>query len=151
MHRLTVIALLATFVACAPADQEPAADTQEAAAPAAVTLADFAGMWTMRAMPEVGDSVLVEYQLTAAADPAGWTITFPGRDPIPVQVTLDGDSVMIDAGPYASVLRVDVNVSTHTVARLVEGRLVGNFEARYQTTGADSVLLGRLEGTRMMH
>lgn len=149
MHRFTVVACLVAFVACAPAEQEEAADTQEAAAPAAMTLADFAGTWSMRTMTEAGDSVLIEYQMTASEDPAGWTITFPGREPMPVAVTLDGDSLMVSLGTYPSALRADVSVTTTSVNRLVDGRLVGTFVAHYATTNADSVLHGRLEGTRV--
>jgi hypothetical protein len=149
MHRFIVMACLAAFVACAPADQEQAAETQESAAPAAMTLADFAGTWSMRTLPEASDSVLLEYQMTASADPAGWTVTFPGREPMPIQVMLDGDSVMLNLGTYPSALRPDVMVTTESVARMVDGRIVGMFTAHYQTTTPDSVMHGRLEGNRV--
>jgi hypothetical protein len=149
MHRFTVVACLAVFAACSPGERQEAADTQEAAAPAAMTLADFAGAWSMRAMTEAGDSVLVEYQLAASADPAGWTVTFPGREPMPIEVMLDGDSLMLNLGTYPSALREGVSVTTTSVARMVDGRLAGTFVAHYQTTDADSVVNGRQEGTRM--
>jgi len=149
MHRLTVVACLAAFVACAPGDRQEAAETQETAAPAAMTLADFAGNWSVKATNEAGDSTLLEYQLTATADPAGWTITFPGREPMPIQVMLDGDSLMLNLGTYPSALRGGVDVTTTSVARMVDGKMTGAFAAHYATTDADSVLHGRMEGTRM--
>jgi hypothetical protein len=149
MTRFIVAGCLVAFVACAPQDQqEETSATQETATPPAVTLADFAGTWNMRALTETGDSVVIEYQMTASTDPAGWTIVFPDREPIPMTVTLDGDSIMGHAGPYPSALRADVNVTTDVVTRLVGGQLQGTVVARYQTTSPDSVVRLRIEGTR---
>ena len=44
---------------------------------------------------------------------------------MPMQVTADGDSIMTATGPYESVLRPGVQVSTAGVLRLVDGKLVG--------------------------
>jgi hypothetical protein len=130
---------------CAPAEEQPPAETP---APPAVSLADFAGSWTVSTMGEASDSVLLTYDMTGAADPAGWTITFPGRDPQPMAVTLDGDSVMGRMGPYESALRPGTMVTTDFVSRLENGMLRGTFVARYQTDAADSVLRGRISGSR---
>jgi hypothetical protein len=122
---------------------------QEAAAPAATSLADFAGTWSVRAMTEAGDSVLIEYELTATDHAAGWTVTFPERDPIPAHVAEAlGDSVVLHLGPYPSALRDDVNVSTMTVTRIVDGRMVGYFTATYNAEGSDNVLNGIQQGER---
>jgi hypothetical protein len=53
-----------------------------------------------------------------------------------------------DAGPYESVLRKRLKVTTHSVFRLQEGKLVGTTAAHYTTKGADSVRNLRSEGTR---
>jgi hypothetical protein len=95
-----------------------------------------------------GDSTLVTYELVATADPSGWTFNFPKRPPVPVRVAAAGDSIVIDAGPYESLLRKGVQVTTHGVARLQDGKLMGATTAHYKTTGADSVLPLRFEGTR---
>lgn len=144
--RSALVCGLVLAVACAPAEEQPPAETQ--AAPAAVSLADFAGSWTMNTMGETSDSVLLTYSMTAAADPAGWSITFPGRDPQPMTVTLDGDSVMGQMGPYESALRPGTMVTTQFVSRLENGMVRGTFVAHYQTGAADSVLRGRLAGSR---
>jgi hypothetical protein len=113
-----------------------------------MSLGDVAGKWNVRATTGAGDS-LVGYQLTATTDTLGWTITFPNRKPIPMRiVAVDGDSVVTEAGPYESVLRKGVQVRTRNVNRLQDGKLVGTTEARYVTTGADSVLRLRTEGKR---
>ena len=55
---------------------------------------------------EARDTTLVTYQLTATADTTGWNIVFANKQTVPVRVSaVAGDSVVIDAGPYASVLR----------------------------------------------
>jgi hypothetical protein len=63
-------------------------------------------------------------------------------------VLVDGDSVVAEAGPFESVLRPGVMVTTRTVARLQGDMLTGTLVAHYVTEGADSVLVGRLHGTR---
>ncbi len=150
MRRLTLICCAVLLVGCAPADEQPAEDMPAAAA-ATLSLADLAGTWNVAAMTEAGDSTLVEYQMVATGTTEGWTVTFPNRDPIPARVVaVGGDSAIVEIGPYESALRAGVMVTTRSVARLVDGRMVGTFVARYQTTSADSVLHGRHEGTRVM-
>jgi hypothetical protein len=148
-------------VGCSKGEQQQAKDTMgdsaamTAAAPTptpppppAISLTDVAGKWEMKTMNEKGDSTLVKYELIAKADPAGWELHFPKRKPVTAHVTADGDSIMIDAGPYESVLRKGLQVTTHGVARLQDGKLVGTTVAHYATKSADSVLHLKLEGTR---
>jgi hypothetical protein len=146
MRCVTLLCVLALAVACAPAEEQPAAEME---AVATVSLADLAGTWTVTSMAESSDSVLVTYELNATATTDGWTSTLPGREPMPVRVVLvDGDSVVAEAGPFESVLRPGVMVTTRTVARLQGDMLTGTLVAHYVTEGADSVLVGRLHGTR---
>jgi hypothetical protein len=154
MRRLVRVLVLvpAVLAGCAKPDAAPpAADTTAAMMPAAptVSLADFAGTWQVRGTNEAGDSI-VGYTLNASADAAGWSITFPGRDPIPLRVIeVAGDSVVTEGGPFESAIRKGVQVSTHTVMRIQDGRLTGMTTARYATSGADSVVMIRADGTRM--
>ncbi len=125
----------------------PAADVP--AAPAAISLAEVAGKWNVRTMTESGDSTLVTFEMVATADNSGWTMTFPKRKPIPVRVVaVDGDSLVTEAGPFESALRKGVQVTTRTVNRLQDGKLVGATVARYAGGGPDSVRNLRFEGTR---
>ena len=149
---LSLAALLAA--ACTRPDAVPAADTtavtQEPAA-AALSLADIAGRWNVSSTPETGaDTTPTLYTMTTTAGADGWTIEFVNRPGvIPMRnVMVDGDSVMTEAGPFESNRRAGVQVSTRSVMRLVDGRLVGTTRASYATTGADSVLLLRTEATR---
>ncbi len=126
------------------ATEEQAADT--VAGSAKISLADIAGTWDMRSVPETGDTTATVYQVEATAD--GWTMMLPDRDPIEGQVMTSGDSIVVDAGPYESVRRDGVMVTTHSVYRLEGDRLVGTVVAHYATTEADSVLRLSTEGTR---
>ena len=113
-----------------------------------LALGEIAGTWNMRSVPETGgDTAATTYVLEAKADTAGWTITFPGREPVPVRVWAQGDSIVTQSS-YQSVRRAGVQVTTHSVFRFRGDSLVGNSVARYSTTGADSVLRLRSSGVR---
>ncbi len=150
MRRFTIMCCAAAVVGCAKTESKaPAAAAAPPPPPPALTLADVAGKWSVRGMNEARDSTLVSYQLTATADTSGWTIVFPNRKAIPAHVAgVGGDSVVIDAGPYESVLRKGVQVTTHGVLRLENGKLVGLTVAHYKTAKPDSVRRIALEGTR---
>lgn len=124
-------------------------DTLSAAPePLEFSLADVAGTWVMDAESETGQAV-PQYEMVVTTDPSGWEMRFPDREPIPVRVVeVAGDSIVTDAGPYESVLRPGVQVTTRGVYRLEGDRLIGTVVARYQTTEADSVIIVYGEGTR---
>ncbi len=152
MRRIAVLGALIVAAACGPGQDQDTPETEmpQAAAPAATPLADFAGTWSMQAMDEAGENVLIEYEMTATATTDGWTVTFPDMDPIPAQIVeAMGDSVVIHMGPYPSALRDDVNVSTVTVSRLVGGEMVGYFTATYDTEGPERILNGIQQGERI--
>ena len=150
MRPIVLLCCAAVLVGCGGGDDAPAADTT-AVAPAAPTLAlsDVAGKWHARVMSETSDSVLVEYDLTATADTAGWMMMLPNRPPMAMRVTAGGDSIVAEAGPYESVLRAGVTVSTRSVMRLQGGELVGVTTARYQTATGDSVVMLRSRAVRV--
>ncbi len=152
---LASLAVLA-LIACGKSKDDAAAAADSAAAaaaaamPAPITLADVAGKWSVKTMAMGSDSALVTTEINAGADASSWTITFPGRPPIAVRVLeVAGDSITTEAGPYESALRKGVQVTTHSVMRLVDGKLIGATTARYNVATADSVLLLHTEGTRV--
>lgn len=119
------------------------------AAPAPIALADVAGKWAVRVTPEGGDSAVLNFEMIATGDTSGWMFNFPKRKPVPVRVlAVDGDSIVTQAGPFESMLRKGVQVTSTTVNRLQDGKLVGMTTARYATKGPDSVAQLRFEGTR---
>ncbi len=150
MRRFSIAVAVLALAACAPKEQP--ADTTATATPPAPTIAlsDVAGVWTARVTREGSDSTILTYELNASADPTAWTITFSGRPPVAVRPTVDGDSIITEAGPYESALRKGVQVTTRGVMRLVNGELVGSTTGHYQTTGADSVSTFRTVATKKM-
>jgi len=163
MSRLTLACSAALFVAgCAKSDQAtkdsaagaaatPAAAPAPAPAPpAAFSLADAAGKWQVRAVPESGtDTSATNYVLTATADTTGWIMTFPSGVKVPLHVMVSGDSLMIKTGTFASQRRKGVKVTTEGSVKVQNGKLVGTTVAHYAKAGADSVLRLHVEGTKM--
>ena len=156
MRRMAILCCtVLAVVGCSSSDDSvPAADTAVGAvaattAAAPISLADVAGRWTVRSIPETGDTTAVISQLNAGADTTGWTMTLPNRPPVATRVVLvSGDSIVTENGPYESVLRKGTQVRTRSVMRLRDGKLIGNTVATYSTPGADSVLRLRTEATR---
>jgi hypothetical protein len=154
MRRLGLLCCALVVVACEkPKEQAPAADTTAAMAPAPappapapISLADVAGKWTMRVMPENSDSALLTYEMVA--DSNGFTMNFPKRKPVKAKVTASGDSLIAEAGPYESVLRKGIQVKTNSVLRLKDGKLDGTTIAHYETKGPDTVRTLKTEGTK---
>ena len=157
MRRLGFCCCVAVLIGCQKPKDQPAADTTAMSTPTAepapaaaapISLADVAGKWTVRTMPEDGDTTLITYELVAGSDSSGWVFNFPKRKPVPVHVQTSGDSIITEAGPYESVLRKGVQVTTNSVIRLKDGKLVGTTIAHYPKGGADSVRRLRMEGTK---
>ncbi|MDQ3136381.1 MAG: hypothetical protein M3Q93_02210 [Gemmatimonadota bacterium] len=154
MRRIALCCCAVALVGCNKPKEEPAMEStaampETAAAPAPITLADVAGKWNVKTMNESGDSTLATYELVASEDKSGWVLTFPKRKPIPSRVVaVDGDSIVLETGPFESVLRKGVMVTTRAVNRLQDGKMVGTITARYAGGGADSVRMLRSEGTR---
>ena len=147
MRRIALLCCITALAGCAKTETNaPAAS--EAPPPAKVSLADVAGKWTVKAMNEAKDTTLLTYEMVATADTSGWTLTFPNRKPIPMRVSTMGANVVVDAGPYPSALRKGVQVTTHGVLHLDNGKLVGTTFAHYSVTTADSVRRIATEGTR---
>ena len=147
--RLILAAAALFIVACAKG--ENAADTAKPAmaappAPAPVKLADFAGTWAMRSVPQTGDTTPTTYTLTASAD-STWQIVFASGLKVPVHVTASGDSVILKTGTYSSQRRKGVKVMTEGASRMQGGKLVGTTTAHYQGV-KDSVLKLNTEGTK---
>lgn len=119
------------------------------AAPAPINLADVAGKWDVRSVPTTGDTTPTTYVLTATATPTGWVMAFPGRKAkVPLKVTADADSLIVTAGPYSSVRRKGVQVTTNGSLHLQGGNLVGTTTAHYKVKTADSVLTLNVTGAR---
>ena len=104
MRSLTYVLGVALLAGCAKEKPAPEpAPLPPPPAPAPINLADVAGNWTVKTMPATGDSVLITYTMHATAADTGWTITFPGRKAMAIQVMTMGDSIMTTVAPYESI------------------------------------------------
>ena len=154
MSRAALLLILPVLFACSKTET-PAADTSAAmaAAPAPAAMApapmNVAGTWSVKVMPQAKDTVLLTYTLVATNDKTGWKITLPNRPTMDARVTsMDNDSIVVENGPYQSVLRKAVQVWTHSAMHMEGDKLIGTTVAHYNTKTADSVTMLRTEGTR---
>ena len=158
MHVISRVAIAFSGVlllaGCAKKEQATTDSAAAMAAPApapapALSLADVAGQWDVRAVPESGtDTTATTYVLTATADTTGWMIAFPSGVKVPLQVSVSGDSVITKTGQFSSQRKKGMKVSTESIMRMQDGKLVGTSIAHYVNAGADSVLRLRTEGTK---
>lgn len=153
-RRAYVAAIGFLLLACGPgAERDTPAATDSAAvadgrAPGDA-LASFAGRWQLSSRNEAGDS-LPGFLLDATASTTGWTITFPDRAAVPVQVIdASGDLAVIETERYESVLRPGVQVRVLFVQRVSGDRLTGRLLAQYDVAGSAAILRGTTEGTRV--
>jgi hypothetical protein len=155
MRAVTMGSIAFVLMGCSRPADKPAetadadvAETAEAP-PAGVALGDMAGTWNVRSTLRDDPSKSVTYDLTATADTSGWSITFPKRDPIPLRiVAVYGDSVVSEAGPFASEMRKGQQAHSRVVTRLRGDKIVGTVNVRYEVSGPDSAAVLDLEGTR---
>jgi cytochrome bd-type quinol oxidase subunit 1 len=114
---------------------------------AAIKLADVAGVWDSKSMVGPNDSVVVATVLTATATDSGWTMTLAGREPVAVRViAMGGDSIVTEAGPYPSILRAGLTVtSLRMVSHYSGDQMKGMFWAEYSSGDKAS---GRVIATR---
>jgi hypothetical protein len=143
MRTAALAGCLALLAACTPAPEQAEAPP----APPAATLADFAGTWNTTSTL-TGVTAPVESQLVGSADGSTWTLVFPGRDPVPLQASVMGDSLIAVSAEYESVVRPGVRVMTRTAAVRSGAELVGNLVATYKTAGGVSVVTGTFRSTR---
>ena len=138
-----ILILCAVLLAGCAKSEPPVTESSQESVPAAIALADVAGTWEGTVTRAGNDTVLTTIQTTAPADGGAWTMTVANAtDPswsttaTATHVAADGDSIVADFGPFASVLRKGDQVTTHGVYRLEDGKLVGDITATYPASGA---------------
>ncbi|HUE90347.1 MAG TPA: hypothetical protein VMO26_30045 [Vicinamibacterales bacterium] len=153
MRALAIAATCLTLLAACTADDEQAAaepDAEAAEQPgmAGVTMADFAGTWQNTARLEGVDEPVTS-TMSGSASGDDWTMSLEGRDPIPMQVSVVGDSLIGQSAEYESILRPGVMVSVRTASVLRGDVLMGNLVATYRTPEGEQRVSGSVEGRRM--
>ncbi len=114
-----------------------------------IKLSDIAGEWHQKTMVGPKDSVVLTIAVNATASGKGWTMTCPKAKPVPVRVvSVGGDSVVTEAGPYPSCLRPGQTVTAlRTISHYKGNEMWGTFEATYSTGDKIS---GKVSGKRRM-
>jgi hypothetical protein len=109
-------------------------------------LSDLAGVWHVQTMIGPADSVVATLELTETASDKGWSMVLADHPRVPVRLlTVGGDSVVWEAGPYPSTRRVGQTVVLRTVGHYKGGAMWGSFEATYSANGKVS---GKVRGQR---
>ena len=150
MRITALIGCVAVLAACSTKDTPPADTTAAMPAPApAMSASAVSGMWNVNVMPMGKDTVVTSYTLNAT-DTASWKFVFAGRtDTVTMKVTgMSGDTLLSEAGPFASGVQKGKQVSVKSKSWLQDGKLMSLVDAHYDGTPADSVVKLRSEGTR---
>ncbi|HVH68353.1 MAG TPA: hypothetical protein VM716_10830 [Gemmatimonadales bacterium] len=100
---------------------------------ASIQLADVAGAWVSKTMVGPKDSVVGTVLFTTTADGKGSTMTFPNHQQVAVRVvSVAGDSVVTEAGPFPSYLRPGQTVTLlHIVGHYKGDEMWGTGVAQY--------------------
>jgi hypothetical protein len=104
------------------------------------------GVWEGRSTVGPRDSVIATYTLTVMPEASGIRMKLPNRDPqTPRLVAAGGDSLVTETGPYDSVARPGLKVTTRTISHFKGDSLFGTFEGRYSD---GMVTRGKTSGKR---
>jgi hypothetical protein len=108
----------------------------------------ISGTWNVRSVVGANDSVLIIFALTIAADGKSAIMKIPNEAPVPMRIlAVGGDSIVTEAGPYASIVRASGSVkSLRSVAYFKGDEMWGTFEALYVN---GDLVRGRTEATRV--
>jgi hypothetical protein len=142
LRPLTVLMVATVLAGCGTSDQEAADGVS-----GGPTLADFAGSWDLRLMPE-GAPETVQARIVGTGSAMGWTLFLEGRDPIPAMARIEGDSLISHSDPYESVLRPGTTVEVRSALILRGDEVTGRFVATYQTAEGEEEVTGTIEGRR---
>lgn len=145
MRTAALAASLLFIAACAP-KEKPAEAPAPPPPPPALTVADFAGTWNATTTM-TGAAAPVETQLMAGAD-GSWTMSAKGRDPIPLTVSVSGDSLIAVSAEYESLIRKGVMVTIRTANVRTGDTMNGVVVATYKSAKGDEVVNGTMTATK---
>ncbi|HKW48892.1 MAG TPA: hypothetical protein VJN70_15685 [Gemmatimonadaceae bacterium] len=131
--RRTLVGAMVLLTAASSIATAQAKPTQAGEKKAAgLTWSDLVGDWEGQSLRGKSDSVITPMTISFSADKKA-SITYPNREPVPMRVvTIGGDSVVVEAGPYPSVTRAGHTVvSLHEVAHIANHKMTGSFNAKF--------------------
>jgi hypothetical protein len=141
--------LLSSFiiVGCAGEAETDAEMSAEPEAMAPTSVADFAGTWQNSVTLE-GVADPIPSTTTGSASGTDWTMTLEGRDPVPLQVSMSGDSLITQSAEYESILRPGVRTTVRSAILMQGDSWTGPIVVTYRTDAGEEVVNGTISGSR---
>lgn len=139
MRFIPLLLAVALMAACAPKEEQSAAESAPYAA--------YVGNWSSMSMMD-GTTDPVPGTMTVTADGVGSTMSLPDRPNISITLSKSGDSLVVTTAEYESVLRTGVMVSTRVASVMAGDMMQGNVEATYQTSDGPLLVRGTSESKR---
>jgi hypothetical protein len=127
IRRVSPLVLALVLASATAGAQAPAGK-----APAVQIPAGVAGNWEGKTMIGPKDSVITTFVMTATSSASGWTMKLATRPQLPARIiAAGGDSVVVEIGPYESILRKGQQATTRTTGHYKGDMMTGTFEAKY--------------------
>lgn len=147
--RFSAILLFTLFVVgCAGEAETDAEMPAEEAMDSAAGLAAFAGTWQNFVTLE-GVADPIPSMTSGSASGTDWTMTLEGRDPIALQVSISGDSLVTQSAEYESILRPGVMTTVRSAVVQTGDSRSGVVVVTYRTPEGEEIVNGTIAGTRV--
>lgn len=140
--RSAVLAASLLFLACAPKEQ---AEAPAPPPPPGPTVADFVGTWN--ATTTLPGAEPVQTQIVVNADGTGQMIA-AGRDPVPLTLSISGDSLIAQSAEYESLLRKGTMVTIRVANHRGGDELHSIVVATYKSASGEEVVNGTMTATK---
>jgi len=112
--------------ACAKGETPPADSAAMAAAPAALTEADFAGTWSGTATAEGDTTVLAHWSIMCATGTCRLTTAENPKDTVVSSYVLDADSAMGTTQPFADATQGGTMVTEKWAGKVSGNQITGH-------------------------
>lgn len=140
---MLVLLLGFPLVACAPPGE--AEETGDGAD--RPTVADFAGTWQYTVSMAASEGP-VHLTIVGTPDSDDWFMQLDHGDPVPLQVSVVGDSLITESAEYEGIFRPGVSITVRTAGALQNGSMTGVVLTRYRTEDGDEAVPGTFEAVR---
>lgn len=148
--RFSAILLCTLMVVGCAGDVESDAEAEmpsEEAMESATGLAAFAGTWqNVVTLEGVADPI--PSTTSGSASGTDWTMTLEGRDPIALQVSMSGDSLVTQSAEYESILREGVMTTVRSAVVQTGDSRSGVVVVTYRTPDGEEIVNGTITGMR---
>jgi hypothetical protein len=147
MRSFAILLSFFIIVGCAGEAETDAEMSAEPEAMAPASVADFAGTWQNSVTLE-GVADPIPSTTTGSASGTDWTMTLEGRDPVPLQVSMSGDSLITQSAEYESILRPGVRTTVRSAILMQGDSWTGPIVVTYRTDAGEEIVNGTISGSR---